>query len=96
MRAVRELNGVLFREGMAKGIIVTTAKTFTSAARRESIVRTPTAERYQMKLLAFDDVVSMFRLPRQSPYRPWERALGDLSLEKKVPLGFDFKPEDLQ
>ena len=44
---VRELNGVLFREGRAKGMVITTAKDFTKAAREEAHVKTPTDEEYE-------------------------------------------------
>jgi hypothetical protein len=68
---VRSLNGVLFREGAAKGMVVTTAADFTRAAKMEAAVKTPTAEEYQMILHGFPDIVSWLNLPSQEPYEPW-------------------------
>lgn len=72
VQVVRELNGVLFREGEAKGMVVTTARDFTEAAKKEIIIKTPTKESYEIKLLKLDDVVSMLQLPSVEPYVPWE------------------------
>src|SRR5262245_35375088 len=71
VRVVRELNGVLFREGLAKGMVITTAKDFTQPAKDETQIKTPTTEQYAVELLAFNDVVSMLRLPSSIPYEPW-------------------------
>lgn len=68
---MRSLNGVLFRDNSAKGMVITTARDFTSAAKAEAAVKTQTAEMYEMILLAFDDVVSMLRIPTAIPYQPW-------------------------
>ncbi|OGP51598.1 MAG: hypothetical protein A2Y79_08830 [Deltaproteobacteria bacterium RBG_13_43_22] len=81
-KVVRELNGVLFRDNIAKGIVVTTSISFTKAAMEETKVKTPTKKRYCMKLLAFDDVVSILNLPRLEPYAPWEKYLNELNLKK--------------
>lgn len=81
---VRELNGVLFRENIPKGIIVTTAKGFTRSAYKETNVKTPTKRKYVMKLMAFDDVVSMLNLPKLDPYKPWEKCLSELSLKQNM------------
>lgn len=81
-KVVRELNGVLFRDNIAKGIVVTTAKSFTKAAMKETNVKTPTKKRYCMKLLAFDDFVAMLNLPRIEPYEPWQKYLDELNLKK--------------
>lgn len=68
---VRELNGVLFREGCAKGMVVTTAKKYSQAAYKETNIKTPTDESYEIQLLAFDDVVSMLGIKSTTPYEPW-------------------------
>ncbi len=69
---IRSLNGVLFREGVAKGMVVTSAKGFTRAARGETQVRTATTEPYQMQLHGFDDIVRWLNLPAPEPYQPWK------------------------
>jgi hypothetical protein len=81
---VRQLNGVLFREGRAKGIVVTSASGFTKAARMEAAVRTQTAEPYEIKLVSFPDIVSMLKLPSMTPYEPWVPYL-DKALRSSLP-----------
>jgi hypothetical protein len=75
VKAVRELNGVLFREGVAKGMVVTTAANFTKAAREEAIINTVTAQTYEMKLIPYNDFMAMLRLPGPYMGRPWEYLL---------------------
>jgi hypothetical protein len=77
VQVVRELNGVLFKEGRAKGMVVTTASGFTRAALKERDVKTPTLEPYEVRLLAFDDIVRMLHLPSPEPYEPWMRIVTD-------------------
>src|SRR5271169_136592 len=78
VQVIRQMNGVLFREGRARGIVITTASNFTKGAVREASTRKSTNEQYEMKLLSFPDIVSMLRLPsvepgsRGSPF--WTRA----------------------
>lgn len=76
---VRALNGVLFREGKTRGIVITTARDFTHEARAETKIKTPTRAGVVIKLLAFDDVVRMLGLPaaKDSVYKPWAPYLGD-------------------
>jgi restriction system protein len=73
VQVVRELNGVLFREGAAKGMIITTASGFTKAAFQETMIKTPTKSRYEMLLLAFNDIIEMLNLPSPVPYEPWQK-----------------------
>ncbi len=71
VKVVRELNGVLFREGKARGIVVSTAGRFSSSARTEANISTPLSETYEMRLLAFGDFVSMLQLPGRHEPEPW-------------------------
>jgi len=75
VKVVRELNGVLFKEGKSKGMVVTTAKDYTKSAIDETKIKTKTEETYVMKLLKFDDIVSMLNLPTKTPYKPWRDLL---------------------
>lgn len=75
VRVVRELNGVLFRENRAKGIIVTTAKGFTKAAEKERQVKTPTEQRYEMQLLSYSDILNMLNSRRVAAPNPWDKDL---------------------
>jgi hypothetical protein len=72
VEVVRTLNGVLFREGVAKGMVVSTAKAFTRAAEKETQVRTGGLE-YEMRLYGFSDIVSWLELDFTEPYQPWSR-----------------------
>lgn len=83
-QVVRELNGVLFRENIPKGIVVTTSKGFTDKAYFETRVKTPTKKKYEMKLMAFNDIIGMLNLPRLRPYKPWEKYLGKFDLKKDM------------
>lgn len=79
IKVVRELNGVLFKEGIAKGMIITTASGYTLGARREAeSIKTPIQERYEVKLMAFSDVVGMLRVPPTECHRPWDNTLGEV------------------
>lgn len=72
---VRELNGVLFREGLSSGMVITSAKDYTSAAREETMIKTPTHKKHIMELRAFDNIVEMLNLPQHEEYKPWRKAL---------------------
>jgi hypothetical protein len=72
LNVIRELNGVLLREGQARGMVVTTAARFARGAPRETTIKTADlAGRYEMQLRAFDDVVSMLQVPMRKTPRPW-------------------------
>lgn len=76
VKVVRELNGVLFREGLAKGIIITSAQGFTRSARQERVIKTPIQGQYEIQLRSFGDVCKMLRLPTKfTPYQPWRSHL---------------------
>lgn len=77
VQVVRELNGVLFREGLARGMVITTARGFTAAAVAETTIKTQIKERYCVQLRAFKDVCRMLNLKQelQYPYHPWLRHL---------------------
>ncbi len=77
VQVIRQMNGVLFPEGRARGIVITTASNFTKGAVREASTRTSTNEQYEMKLLSFPDIVSMLRLPSVEPYEPWKPFLDE-------------------
>lgn len=71
VQAVRELNGVLFREGVPRGMVITTARAFTRAAQTEMQIKTFTRERYVMELRPFSDVVRMLNIRTMHSYQPW-------------------------
>jgi hypothetical protein len=74
--AVRELNGVLFREGVPRGIVVTTARRFTKDAFAETRLNwalPPGApfDRYRVELFARSDVIDLLNLQTQRHPEPW-------------------------
>lgn len=73
VEVVRSLNGVLFKEGIPRGMVITTAHAFTPRAHESTQIATPTSVPYDMKLVAFDEVISMLRLKPIFPYEPWKR-----------------------
>lgn len=77
VKTVRELNGVLFRDRAAKGIIITTAKTFTAGCEDEIRRTLESNESYEMRLLAFKDIVAMLGLTPPKQYEPWKKYLRD-------------------
>lgn len=81
VKVVRELNGVLFREGKSKGMVITTARDFTKAARKETDIKTETEHKYAVKLVAFDDIIKMLRLPQVKPYKPWREHIDESELD---------------
>jgi hypothetical protein len=68
---VRLHNGVLFREGIPRGMIVTTAKAFTKSAHSEREVKTGTSEPYELELFARGHIIEWLRLDFPEPYCPW-------------------------
>jgi hypothetical protein len=69
---VRSLNGVLFREGATKGIVVSSAKKFSEAAWLEtSDIKTILPERYAMDLLAFADIQRLLPKTGTTVVEPW-------------------------
>lgn len=87
---VRSLNGVLFREGAAKGMVVTTATAFTRAAEGETQVQTGGNE-YEMRLFGFPDIVSWLELDFTEPYEPWSSVNHKWSFSELI----DEEPFDL-
>jgi HJR/Mrr/RecB family endonuclease len=68
---VRELNGVLFREQVAKGMVITTATSFSQEARKEAKIEA--VEKHEVALLTFSDVVSLLGIRNYAnSYAPWE------------------------
>jgi restriction endonuclease Mrr len=62
-RVVRELNGTLLREGKTKGLVVTTASSFTQSAFDETRIKTVCAsgDRYEIELVSGPDFISMMQ-----------------------------------
>ena len=84
---IRSLNGALLRQGIAKGIVVTTAKRFSLEAIEESQSLPFSLATYSVDLLAFDDVVGMLSCRRSNWASPTEEVrelLVDIPIRRKV------------
>jgi len=73
VKVVRELNGVLFRENIPKGMVITTAKKFSAAAVKEIEATALNQEEYSMKLFTYSDIVELFDIKPDNPHKPWEK-----------------------
>ena len=83
VKAVRELNGVLFRESRAKGMLISTAAAFTKSAIDEAEGTGKSHADYEMVFLAFPEVVDLLNLPRLDPYTPWKSVLDNILPKQK-------------
>jgi HJR/Mrr/RecB family endonuclease len=71
IQTIRELNGVLLREGKQKGIVVTSAPRFTRNAEAETSIKTTGA--YVVKLIDRDGLISIAE--KNPVVVPWKYAL---------------------
>lgn len=81
---VRTLNGVLFREGVPTGMVVTSAERFTKAAMSEAHVKWPEANEYRMDLHPRYDIISWLNLPAPDPYQPWRTAAPERRFDRTL------------
>lgn len=72
---IRLLNGVLLREGKYKGMVVTSAASFTRTAKSETLIKTPGA--YCVKLINRGDILSMIAKIPHEQNEPWQKVLND-------------------
>lgn len=70
---VRELNGVLFRDGLTKGMVLSTAKRFTRGAIQEIAKAKLNRLEYDMRLFAHDEIMSLLQIRPETPYEPWRQ-----------------------
>ena len=81
---VRQLNGVIFRENAAKGLVVTTARNYTPDAQQETLVQSDTGVWQSIELYDFEDIVEWLNLPDIVPYQPWQPFIGEAKLTKPI------------
>lgn len=72
VRAVRELHGVMLSEGVPHGMIITTARDFSQAARAESEKASRRLKGYSMELISLEGVVDLLGAPRGHSREPWK------------------------
>jgi HJR/Mrr/RecB family endonuclease len=76
---VRYLNGVIFRENAAKGLVVTTARNYTPDAQQETLVQSDTGVWQSIDLYGFQDIVEWLGLPNVVPITRGSRSLERLN-----------------
>jgi len=81
---VRQLNGVIFRENAAKGLVITTAKNYTPDAQQETQVQSDTGAWQSIDLYGFEDIVKWLELPDVVPYQPWQPFIEKVELTKPI------------
>jgi hypothetical protein len=83
---VRELHGVMFRDDLTRGMVVSTAPRYTAGAHEEVQRAAATTERYQMDLLAMADVEELLNLRPAVGPAGWStlRLPGDLDAGTRV------------
>jgi hypothetical protein len=83
VRAVRELHGVMLRDGVPRGMVITTARDFTRQAREEVARAGRHLEHYSMELLPLADVMALLGPPRACASSPW--AAHGIRLDQAMP-----------
>ncbi|HWB69055.1 MAG TPA: restriction endonuclease [Solirubrobacterales bacterium] len=73
VQTVRELHGVMLREDTPHGMVITTARDFSPAAREEVAQARRTLSGYSMELLPLADVVELLSTPGEASDSPWSR-----------------------
>lgn len=72
---VRRLLGVMIREGIHRGVIVTSADTFSPDAVEFSIPKEGSSVFYQFDLLKYQDLVQWLNLSNDHDNAPWEKCV---------------------
>lgn len=86
---VRKLNGVLFRDNIAKGLVISTARNFTADAMEETWVKSKRGDQcywQSIELYGYDDIVKWLNLPSKNPYEPWKGFAKGISISETIPL----------
>lgn len=78
VRAVKALNGIIFRDDCAANMVVTTAPGFGAAVKQETAAINEPNEKYEIPLLAFHDILQLLRINKPSPYEPWMTYIEDI------------------
>jgi Restriction endonuclease len=71
VKTIRDLHGVMLRDGVPRGMVITTARDFSDDAKDDVEVTSRRLEGYSMELLSLRDVVALLGLPLRAA-APWE------------------------
>jgi hypothetical protein len=71
VQTVRELHGVMLRDGVARGMVLSTACDFTRGARAEVARAAQTVRGYKMELLSLADIAELLQVPLGRYCPPW-------------------------
>ena len=72
VKTVRGLLGVMAREGVKKGLVVSTAEKFSDEAKAFSIPKEESVSSYEIDLVSFNDITYWLGLSTCSDRPPWE------------------------
>ena len=72
VKTVRGLLGVMAREGIKKGMVVSTAEKFSDEAKLFSIPKEESISSFEIDLVSFDDISRWLKLSSLSERPPWE------------------------
>jgi HJR/Mrr/RecB family endonuclease len=81
---VRQLNGVIFRENAAKGLVITTARDYTADAEQETRAQSDRGIWQSIDLYGFEDIVNWLNILEAKPYEPWRPLIGAVQLTKSI------------
>jgi hypothetical protein len=84
VEVVRQLNGVVFRENAAKGLVITTARNYTHDAIQETWVKSDYGIWQSIDLYGYEDITKWLNLPSHTPYEPWKIITGQAKLSKAL------------
>jgi hypothetical protein len=73
VKTIRELNGVLFREGIPRGIVVSSSPGYTRGAREEALATGATVDSYEMLMFDATDVGRWVSRSPAAAAAPWRR-----------------------
>lgn len=71
VKTIRDLHGVMLRDGVTRGMVITTARDFSDDAKDDVEVASRQLEGYSMELFSLRDVVALLGLPLRAT-APWE------------------------
>jgi len=71
VQVVRELHGVMLREGVPRGMVITTAHDFSSAAQAEAAQVDRRLKHYSMELVSLDGVIDLLGAFGEQSRQPW-------------------------
>ncbi len=79
---VRRLLGVMVRDGIRKGIVVSSSKRFSPDAHKFAYPSDLSIVNYEIDLVSFSDISTWLKLKENEDTKPWERLVEPLYVDK--------------